>query len=304
MKVLSVGQCKYDMNVTVDKDVINQETDLSGGIECGGGRASAVAYLMGKYKHDSYIASTIGDDSFGQLIKKELEAVGVHTEYMETAFGKRSKLSYIINNTKDNSRTVYNVIKEPLNMKKMEFQIEPDLVYVDRFDYGAALSALNTFSKKITIISADEYNAEVMELCKYCKYIIATRKFAEKFTGQTFDLTNSQSLLSIYSSLQHKFPDKAIIITIDEQGALYSVDNQIRVMPSLNLEKKDTSNCSTIFDGAFAYALLEGYDIEKSVTFANIASGLSVLKVGCNLSIPDLSDIMTYFNQKYPKANE
>lgn len=303
MKVLSVGQSKYDMTVTFDKDTLNQEVDLTGGIECGGGRAATVAYMMGKYKHDSYIASCIGDDTFGSLIKKELETVGTHTEYMETSFGKRTKLSYMINNSKDNSKTVYNVIKEPLNMKKTEFQIDPDLVYVDRFDYGAAYAALNVFSKKISVISADEYNAETLELCKYCKYIIATKKFAEKMTGMTFDLTNPQTLVTIYSTISHKFPDKTLIITIDEQGALYSVDNQIRVMPSLNLEKKDISDCSTIFDGAFAYALLEGYDIEKAVTFANIASGLSVLKVGSFLSVPDLSDIMTYFNQKYPKAN-
>ncbi len=45
---------------------------------------------------------------------------------------------------------------------------------------------------------------------------------------------------------------------------------------------------------------LKGYDIEKTVTFANIASGLSVVKIGGRSSIPEYDEIMKYFLQKYP----
>lgn len=303
MKALCVGQSKYDVTVEFDKIPADGIIDINNSIECGGGRASTVAYMLGKYKIDSYIASVVGDDTFGQLIKKELDAVGTHTEYMETSFGKRTMISYIMNNKIDGKKNIYNISKEPLSLKKTEFQVDPDIVYVDRFDYGASLAALNAYSKKTCIISADKYTAEVMELCKYCNYIIASKEFAEGLSGQKFDLTNSQSLLSIYSALTHKFPNKIIVITIDDQGSMYMVDNQIRVMPSLNLEKKDNTDASIIFDGAFVYALLQGFELEKAITFANIASGLSVLKVGCRLSVPELSDIMTYFNQKYPKVS-
>ena len=44
----------------------------------------------------------------------------------------------------------------------------------------------------------------------------------------------------------------------------------------------------------------KGYDIEKTVTFANIASGLSVVKIGGRSSIPEYDEIMKYFLQKYP----
>ena len=38
----------------------------------------------------------------------------------------------------------------------------------------------------------------------------------------------------------------------------------------------------------------------KTVTFANIASGLSVVKIGGRSSIPEYDEIMKYFLQKYP----
>lgn len=81
---------------------------------------------------------------------------------------------------------------------------------------------------------------------------------------------------------------------------MYLMDNQIKVMPGLKVNEVDATGAKDIFCGSFAYALLKGYDIEKTVTFANIASGLSVVKIGGRSSIPEYDEIMKYFLQKYP----
>ena len=81
---------------------------------------------------------------------------------------------------------------------------------------------------------------------------------------------------------------------------MYLMDNQIKVMPGLKVNEVDATGAKDIFFGSFAYALLKGYDIEKTVTFANIASGLSVVKIGGRSSIPEYDEIMKYFLQKYP----
>ena len=36
------------------------------------------------------------------------------------------------------------------------------------------------------------------------------------------------------------------------------------------------------------------------VTFANIAAGLKCGKIGTREAVPEMSEIMTYFKQKYP----
>ena len=303
MKILCIGQSKHDMIMNIsDKMPANGKINVSDIVECSGGRALNVSYMLGKYKHDSYLASVVGDDTFGQNIKKDLDAIGTHSEYVETAFGKRTTISMYINNKVDNTKINYNISKEPLYMKKSEFQVEPDLIYLDGYDYGASQPVLARYNNIPKVISASVYNKEILELCKYCNYMIISKEFAESMTGITFDLTNPSNLVDIYSRVINKFPGKIIVISIAEQGALYMVDNQIRVMPSLNLDKKDATDSDIIFDGAFVYAILQKYDIEKAVTFANIASGLSVLKVGVRNSIPELSEIMTYFNQKYPEG--
>lgn len=301
MKVLCVGQSTFDVTTKVDKfPEEGSVTSFNEVYECGGGSSANAAYLLGKYKVDSYLGSMVGDDTFGNTIRKELEKVGVHTEYMEIAYEKRTSLSYILLDEKEKKRTILNINKEKLVMKKTEFPMDPDLVLVDSFDYGASLSAFNKYANKITIIDAKMANSETIELCKYAKYIIASKDFASYVSGIKIDFNNPNSLVNCYSALLNKFPNRNIIVTLGDKGAMYLMDNQIKVMPGLKVNEVDATGAKDIFCGSFAYALLKGYDIEKTVTFANIASGLSVVKIGGRTSIPEYDEIMKYFLQKYP----
>lgn len=301
MKVLCVGQSAFDVTTKIDKfPEEGSVTSFNEVYECGGGPAANAAYLLGKYKVDSYLGSMVGDDTFGNTIRKELEKVGVHTEYMEIAYEKRTALSYILLNEKEKKRTILNVNKEKLVMKKTEFPMDPDLVLIDSFDYGASLAAFNKYANKITVIDAKIANSETIELCKYAKYIIASKDFASYVSGVKIDFNNPNSLVNCYSALLNKFPNRNIIVTLGDKGAMYLMDNQIKVMPGLKVNEVDATGAKDIFCGSFAYALLKGYDIEKTVTFANIASGLSVVKIGGRTSIPEYDEIMKYFLQKYP----
>ena len=301
MKVLCVGQSTFDVTTKIDKfPEEGSVTSFNEVYECGGGPAANAAYLLGKYKVDSYLGSMVGDDTFGNTIRKELEKVGVHTEYMEIAYEKRTALSYILLNEKEKKRTILNVNKEKLVMKKTEFPMDPDLVLIDSFDYGASLAAFNKYANKITVIDAKIANSETIELCKYAKYIIASKDFASYVSGVKIDFNNPNSLVNCYSALLNKFPNRNIIVTLGDKGAMYLMDNQIKVMPGLKVNEVDATGAKDIFCGSFAYALLKGYDIEKTVTFANIASGLSVVKIGGRTSIPEYDEIMKYFLQKYP----
>ena len=300
MKALCVGQSIYSFNILVDKMPVEGTTNVfSEVVEGGAGSAANVAFLLGKYQNDSYLASVIGDDTFGNLLKKELEKVGVHTEYMETAYDKRTSLDMTFISQTTKLKMVNNISKEKLLMKKSDFQMDPDVVYVDGFDYGASLAALNKYNSKITVIGAKKPNKEIYELCKYCKYIIATQEFAQWVTGMRIDFDNPATLVDVYSALINKFVNKTIIITINNRGCLYIKDNQIKVMPGLNINLIDDSGSGDFFRGAFIHYLMQENDIEKAITFANIAAGIACTKMGTRAAVPEISDVMVYFNQKY-----
>ncbi|CDF20802.1 kinase PfkB family [Clostridium sp. CAG:609] len=300
MKILCIGHSSWDMTVPVDDyPVENTKYRFSEKYSAGGGPASNAAYLLGKWGIETVIATTIGSDDFGTKIKKEFQDIKVNTEYIETNYEKETSFSFILINKKNGSRTVFNVATEHPALKKLNYDFTPDIIFTDGHDYGATQNAISKYQNAISVIDAGRITPELLELCKYIKYIVCSKGFAETVTGMKFDFNNPQSLVNIYTKLQDKYPNSNLTITLEEHGCLYTSGNEIKIMPGLKLTPVDTTGAGDIFHGAFTYGLANGFDMDKIVTFANIAAGLSVTKMGSRLSIPSLSEVMDYYNARF-----
>ena len=300
MKILCIGHSSWDMTVPVDDYPIeNTKYRFSEKYSAGGGPASNAAYLLGKWGIETVIATTIGSDDFGTKIKKEFQDIKVTTEYIETNYEKETSFSFILINKKNGSRTVFNVATEHPALKKLNYDFTPDIIFTDGHDYGATQNAISKYQNAISVIDAGRITPELLELCKYIKYIVCSKGFAETVTGMKFDFNNPQSLVNIYTKLQNKYPNSNLTITLEEHGCLYTSGNEIKIMPGLKLTPVDTTGAGDIFHGAFTYGLANGFDMDKIVTFANIAAGLSVTKMGSRLSIPSLSEVMDYYNARF-----
>lgn len=305
MKVLCIGHSSWDITVPVDDyPTENTKYRYSEKYAAGGGPASNAAYLLGKWGVDTVIATSIGSDDFGTKIKKEFQEVNVATEYIETSYEKDTSFSFILVNKKNGSRTVFNVATEHPPLKKLNYEFTPDIIFTDGHDYGASQNALSKYPHAITVIDAGRVTQELLELCKYIKYIVCSKGFAETVTNLKFDFNNPQSLVNVYTKLQNKYPNANIVVTLEEHGALYQVDNQIKIMPGLKCNAVDTTGAGDIFHGAFVYGLANNFDMEKTITLANIAGGLSVQKMGSRLSVPNLSEVLDYYTQKMGMVNQ
>lgn len=300
MKILCIGHSSWDMTVPLDDYPIeNTKYRFSEKYSAGGGPASNAAYLLGKWGIETVIATTIGSDDFGTKIKKEFQDIKVNTEYIETNYEKETSFSFILINKKNGSRTVFNVATEHPALKKLNYDFTPDIIFTDGHDYGATQNAISKYQNAISVIDAGRVTPELLELCKYIKYIVCSKGFAETVTGMKFDFNNPQSLVNVYTKLQDKYPNSNLTITLEEHGCLYTSGNEIKIMPGLKLTPVDTTGAGDIFHGAFTYGLANGFDMDKIVTFANIAAGLSVTKMGSRLSIPTLSEVMDYYNARF-----
>jgi len=303
MKILVIGHSSYDISCPVEEyPVENTKYRLTENAMCGGGPAGNAAYLLGKWGVDTYYAGVVGSDDYGTKIKKEFESVGVHTDYLETNYEKPTSISFIMINKKNGSRTLFNIAGERPSMKKYDFNMDPDVILIDGHEYTASINAINKYPNAISIIDAGRITPELNELCKYCKYIVTSKGFAETQTKMKFDFSNPNSLVQIYTQLKNKYPRSEVVVTLEDKGALYAVNNEIKIMPGLKVQAVDTTGAGDIFHGAFTYAIAKGYDIEKSVRYANITAGLSVQKLGARFSIPTLVEVTNYYNEKFPGA--
>ena len=305
MKVLCIGHSSWDITVPVDDyPTENTKYRYNEKFAAGGGPAGNAAYLLGKWGIDTVVATSIGSDDFGTKIKKEFQEVNVNTDYVETSYEKDTSFSFILVNKKNGYRTVFNVATEHPPLKKLNYEFTPDIILTDGHDYGASQNALTKFPHALSVIDAGRVTQELIELCKYIKYIVCSKGFAETVTGLKFDYNNPQSFVNVYTKLQNKYPHANIVVTLEEHGALYQVNNQIKIMPGLKCQAVDTTGAGDIFHGAFVYGLANNFDMEKIITLANIAAGLSVQKMGSRLSIPMLSDVLEYYTKKMGINNQ
>jgi len=53
----------------------------------------------------------------------------------------------------------------------------------------------------------------------------------------------------------------------------------------------DTTGAGDTFNGALAYALVEGQSLDQALYFANIAASLSVEKFGAQAGMPTLGEV-------------
>lgn len=301
MTILSIGRTSYDITCPVEEYPIEgTKYLLNEKIESGGGTAANVAYLLGKWGETSYFAGVIGSDDYGTKLKKELEQVMVKTEYMENSYETGTPVSVVLVNKKNGTRTRFDVVgdRQP-TLKRYEYTITPNVIFSDGKEYAATINALNKFPQAISIVDAGRVNRDLLELCKYVKYIVCSKGFAETVSGMKIDYDNSSTLVGVYKKLKDKYPNNEIVVTLEAMGAMYTYNGEIRVMPGIKTTVVDPSGAGDIFHGAFAYALANNFDIEKAIIYSNITAGLSVGKMGGRTSIPTYKEVVNYYNKKF-----
>lgn len=92
-----------------------------------------------------------------------------------------------------------------------------------------------------------------------------------------------------------RYPNK-LIITQGEQGVKYFDGANIITVPCIKVEAIDTTGAGDTFSGAFSVAISEGKSLFESISFANIAAGISVTQKGAQGGMPNREAVDRVFN--------
>ena len=309
MKTLSIGRLVYDINIMMDSyPVEGSESVTKEMITCSGGSANIIAYSLGKWNMESYISGVIGYDETGTTMKKNMEESRVRTNFLETNYDIKTPTSYIFLNKQNNSRTVVSTEINNFTIKKYDYDTSMDCVIVDGYEYNASVYAFNKYSNAITILNAKTPHNGLLDFFKYAKYVIASSEVAEAMTGLKIDFNNPVTMTNIYKKIVDKYPHITLLITMKDKGTIYSVNNEIKVLATINTEVVDQTGARDIFVAMIGYGITNSYDLETTIRLATIAESMSKKTIGSTLSIPLVSDIINYYESKFgplaTKTNE
>lgn len=305
MNILCLSKLTYDVFCPIDGELLpDSKYYIKERQECGGGEAANAAFLLGKWGIKSLVAGVVGADDFAAKIKKEFSTVLIDTSCIETSYEKPTILTFIPINKKDGTKTTIRAYKSDYAyLRKHDFGMAPEFIITDGHEYSATHEILEKNSKAVSILCAEKPTPEILELIKFSKYVLASKEFAETITNIKFDFANPTSLVNIYQTLKNRFPNCEMVITLGNKGALYSLNGEIKIMPGLNTKVVDTSGAGDAFRGAFAYGLINGFTLDKTIAYANLAAGLTIGKIGTRIAFPTLNEVINYYNQKFPPTS-
>lgn len=299
MKAICIGQAAYDITLPIDHFPIeNKKTRSQDKVECSGGSACNCAYLLAKWGMDTYFAGVVGDDYYGSKIKNELEEIGINTKYLERDKMVSTTSSYIITNTLTGSRTIITHRPKELKLEPKDIEEQFDVILLDGYEKEFAEKVIEKNPDAIKIIDAGSLKEATVELAKRMDYVVCSKDFAEDYTNLKVDFNDLSSLVLIYNRLKKDFKN-CIVITLEDKGC-FVYDNGYKIVPTLKMKSVDTTGAGDIFHGAFTYAIANGFDMIKTLKYANISGALSVTKIGGQYSIPTLSEV----ERKYDECNQ
>ena len=290
--VLCVGHASFDLCMAVDAfPSENSKTETDALIESGGGPAANAAFLLARWGVPTALASLLGDDAYGRRALAELQAAGVRCELLELRPGYATPVSFIIANRHAGSRTIINR-KAPAGTLKLAPQqlagLTPKLLLFDGHELEASLMALAAFPSAMTVLDAGSLREGTRTLASRVQYLVCSERFAVQFTGESDVLGNWESCLAKL----YKLSGHTLVVTLGEHGLIFKDARHQNRMPAVKVNAVDTTAAGDIFHGAFAFALIRGMDLQKSLRLATIAAGLSVQKPGGRSSTPELAAVL------------
>lgn len=298
MQIFSVGHVSYDITYKTDKyPQENTKTRFKEKDQCVGGSAAISAILLSRWHENVEIIGQVGNDEYGEVIRKELSLNRVGNKYLEEKDSIETSHSLILSNRENGKRTSFDYIPKTAPLTEFFADTKPDFILLDGYETKISFSLLDTYKDAVSILSLQNFSGEALELAKKVNYFICSINDAAKITGIKYDKDNKATLIDIYNKMTSLFNNNIIIYLDLLEGCVYTYNNQIRIMPTIKVKVIDSVASDHIFFGAFAYSIINNYDLEKALKFSNIAKSLSVTRVGGYKSIPTLEEMNEVYEE-------
>jgi sulfofructose kinase len=261
---------------------------LSVDVRPGGQVASALVACQKWGLRTRYIGK-VGDDAPARLQAEELAKAGVEAHLFNVA-ACSSQFAFILIDEKTGERTILWKRDPRLEMRPEE--IDPEwirsakILLVDGHDTAAAAEAARIAREARIPVVADLDNlyAGVQVLLEYVDFLIASRGFPERLTGE-------KDLLKSLPEIMRRFKCRVTGVTLGRLGALAWDGNRFHYSAGYVTKAVDTTGAGDIFHGAFVYSVLNGWPLERSFDFSCAAAALNCVALGARGGIGSVDEI-------------
>ncbi|EMD28008.1 ribokinase [Amycolatopsis azurea] len=282
-QVLVIGSANADLVVPVDRRPGGGETVLGGDtILSPGGKGANTAVAAARLGADVALLGAVGDDPYGELLKRSLAESGVNTDSVRTS-DRPTGIAYITV-TPDGENSI--LVSPGANSA-----LRPEDVDLD----GAEIVVL---SLEIPLETVERAVAKAVE--KGVKTLLnlspAAELSAKTLQGLDVLLVNEHEAAFLLGG-EADFPKlldlgpKAAVVTLGAKGAAVVTADGVTEVPSPKVEAVDTTGAGDAFAGALATALAKGEELADAARKAVKVAAITVTRQGAQPSYPTASEL-------------
>jgi ribokinase len=295
MKVVGLGQCSLDYITLVDgfpaEDTKQEVLDF---IVQGGGPVATALVALSRLGVKTSMIGRISDDRAGDEIKKGLREEGVDTKGLLVKEGGRSQQAFILVNSKGGSRTI--LWQRPTVSAITPREIDPaffkgaSFLMLDGLMAEASYHAAAIASKRgiPIMLDAGRMRPGMLKLAYMSDYVVCSEEFVG---GMKLSLKEAFKKLSGGKA-------KAVTITLGDKGSFTWHEGKIFMQKVFRVKAVDTTGAGDVFHGAYAYGVVHGWDIKKTVEFASAVAAMKCRELGGRTGIPALQEAMRFLREE------
>ncbi|QXV60677.1 ribokinase [Amycolatopsis sp. TNS106] len=282
-QVLVIGSANADLVVPVDRRPGGGETVLGGDtILSPGGKGANTAVAAARLGADVALLGAVGDDPYGELLKRSLAESGVNTDSLRTS-ERPTGIAYITV-TPDGENSI--LVSPGANSA-----LRPEDV-----DLGGA--EVVVLSLEIPLETVEHAVAKAVEsgVKTLLNLSPAAELSAETLQGLDVLLVNEHEAAFLLGG-EADFPKlldlgpKAAVVTLGAKGAAVVTSDGVTEVPSPKVEAVDTTGAGDAFAGALATSLAKGEELADAARRAVKVAAITVTRQGAQPSYPTASEL-------------
>ncbi|WP_448003360.1 5-dehydro-2-deoxygluconokinase [Agromyces bauzanensis] len=271
-----------------------------------GGSAANVSVAVARHGHRAALVSRVGDDPFGRYLHRELDQLGVETRFVAIDPTYPTPITFCEIAPPDHFPLYfYREPKAPdLNLSLDQLDVDAiraaDVVWFtltglsqepSRAVHVAALEARGRAPH--TVVDLDyrpmfwadpsEASRQAAIALEHATVAVGNREECEIAVGETEPERAADALLErgVELAIVKQGPDGVLAKTRDESV----------VVPPYPVDVVNGLGAGDAFGGALCHGLLEGWSLERTVRFANIAGSIVAGRLECSTAMPFSSEV-------------
>ena len=262
----------------------------------GGGPVATGLVAAQKLGEDTAYIGVLSDDNGGRFLKADFEKYGVKTGLIEVKSGYRSFASVLWLCADTASRTcVFDKGDLPplvLTDEQKQGVRDAEILMVDGNEMDAAVDAAaiaRDSGTKVLYDCGGLYEG-VERLLALTDIMIPSEEFALGHTGCATAAEAAKKLFDLYSP-------EIVVITQGKRGGIIYDGEKVTEYPIYPADVVDSNGSGDVFHGAFAAAVVKGFDYLKCCHFSSAVSAIKCTGIGARESVPNFESVKNYLKE-------